>query len=509
MSFKSILFNQESFNLTDVTEPPFFTDLNLDQVLSFIIASKKEYNLASYFYLPLHNYELITFRNEVMKDLEIPEIYKAIENFSDKMVIVRRYLKLIEKLEFEYHKKGWFLEAILQYCDAVSVLIYDLSSKDLMSRGLKQFVEYLNIYTNSDFFKSISFESSEIKSNLSSIQYTVNVDWGKFSVQRYEDEINYSTEVLAIFDKFRKGAVKDHKKRLLNKSGMNHVESKMLEFVIHLFPEPFNALNLFCNKYPTFLDDIIVNFDREIQFYVSYIQFITKIKTKGLNFCYPEICEKKEDIYANNSFDIALALSELESDNKVVCNDFHLTGQERIIIVSGPNQGGKTTFARMFGQLHYFTRLGFPIPGNKAKIFLTDKIFTHFEKEESITTLQGKLLNELTRLKNIFSQISSDSVIIMNEIFTSTTLDDAIFLGTEILEKLISLDVYCVMVTFIDELSRLGPKVISMVSNIVPEDPTLRTFKIIREQADGLAYALSIAKKNRLTYDQIKERILP
>lgn len=506
MTFHSILFEKDNFPKEAAAQPEFFPDLNLDQVIDAITARKEEYSLKPFFYHHLRDAETIYYRHAVMRDMENEALMTHIKAFAEKMVIVRRYLGMVEKLDSHYHKLGWFLESALVYCDAVNHLLHNLEQAGLKSHGFLSFWEYVKNYVHSHAFQTLQKDAQKVKNGLSNVKYSVIIQEGKFSVRKYEGETDYSVEVLQTFEKFKQGAANNYLSNLNKGSGMNHIEAKILEFVALLYPKPFAALDQFCANHSRFMDDTIRIFDREIQFYIAYLDFIADVKYKGLPFCYPQVGTNRE-VYDYEGFDLALAHALTLTEKMVVCNDFYLKGPERIIVLSGPNQGGKTTFARTFGQLHYLASLGCPVPGREARLFLFDQIYAHFERQEDIRNLRGKLEDDVARVHDILIHATTDSILIMNEIFASTTLQDAVFLSREIITKIMDLDALCVWVTFIDELSTLSEKTVSMVSTVVPDNPAVRTFKIVRKPADGLAYALSLAEKHRLTYNQIKERI--
>lgn len=509
MSFRSILSDEYdgSRDFDGRNAPEYFVDLNLDQVVAAITAGRDEYNLKPFFYIPAGDVRTINYRHDVLLDLENQALLVHIHSFADRMRAMRSDLAQSDKLYYKLQKQSWFLHAVDTYCGAVRRLTRDIIISSPRSRGFSEFLNYLISYTESAEFKGLMTETEKLRNDLLGIRYSLHIEGNRITVGQYEIEPDYGADVLRTFDRFKLGAPKEYPFEFPSRAEMNHVEAAILDRIALLHRDIFFSLEEFCTRRSFFLDNVLRIFDREIQFYIACIEYIDLFKKIGLGFCYPTVSDDSKEVCGREVFDLALADKLRLEKASVITNDFYLQNPERIIVISGPNQGGKTTFARTFGQLHHMAAIGCPVPGKEARLYLFDAMFTHFEREEDLQNLSGKLEDDLRRIHQILEQATSDSVVIMNESFVSTTLSDALFLSKQIMSQIIARDMLCVSVTFLDELASLGETTVSMVNTVSPEDTAQRTFKILRKPADGLAYAVAIAKKYRLTYESVRRRI--
>ena len=210
-----------------------------------------------------------------------------------------------------------------------------------MSLGLVGFFAFLDEYIASSTFQQLLSEIAALKAKLSSIHYTLLIGDGVITVSAYHDELDYGVEIEADFEKFKQGAVANHIFKFRDFEQMNHIEAGVLDRVARLNPGIFAQLDGFAARSSSFFHPIILRFDREIQFYVSYIAHMRRISGVGLSFCYPRVSGQSKEIGVTDSYDLALAKMLLDKRLPVVTNDFFLKGCERIFIVSGPNQGAR------------------------------------------------------------------------------------------------------------------------------------------------------------------------
>lgn len=488
-------------------EPGCFHDLNLGRVVDSITAGRQEYDLVPFFHLPLRSHEAIAYRQEVMLDMERRALRQAVQTFAERMRTLRRRREAASRSSYPLERQRWHLASAEAYIEALRGLAEELGGLDLSSRGLRALRASLDAHLTSEGYRAFEDEVRAVVAALAAIRYGLLVRGGSVTVLPDDDGGDYGAVVEETFRKFRQGAVRDYRYRFPDAAGMNHVEAELLARVALRNPAAFAALARFCEHHAEFVDPVFSRFDREIQFYAGFLDWADRLRGAGLPFCRPEVSCRRKDVVARDAYDPALAEKLLREKANVVCNDFVLTGAERVLVVTGPNRGGKTTFARTFGQLHWLAGLGCLVPAREARLFLQDRLLTHFEREEDLANLRGKLEDDLVRIRRVLDEATPDSILILNEIFSSTTLEDALFLGREVLERILRLDLLCVFVTFLDELAAAGERTVSMVSGVDPVDPVRRTFRVERKPADGLAYALAIAERHRVTYRWLKERI--
>lgn len=510
MPFRSILIDSaDTEGPRAGPRPEVVRDLHLDQIIGAATSGFEEYRLDEFFHAPLATGEAVRYRHDVFHDLENRAVYLHVGSFSTAMRVQRERIAKSQDVHHPLQKQRWFLDAVDLYCEAVVRFAGELAAADLASKGLTGLREYLAAYVQSEAFTALSSEARQLETDLAAVRYGLYIDGSRIEVRPAGGGPEYGEEIERIFAKFARDTKREYRFKLRSDPEVNHVEAAILERVALLYPQLFGQLAQFVERYRDPFDPTLVRFDREVQFYAACLEHAARLKAAGLEFCYPEVTDRSKAVFGEAMFDLALAAALVADGKPVVTNDFHLEGPERILVVSGANQGGKTTFARAFGQMHYLASLGCPVPGRRARLYLFDAIYTHFEREEAVETLSGKLEDELVRMHRILDAATPRSILIMNESFGSTTLDDALYLGERVMRRIIERDMLGVCVTFLDELASLDRATVSMVSQVNPHDPAERTFKVVRAPANGLAHALAIAKKYRLSYEQIRERMAP
>ena len=511
MEFHSILWLPEHAKAwkDEVEAPDSFPDLNLDRVVSDITSNHKykEYELEKFYYRLLAGKEAVVYRQQIFQDLQDQTKLELIRDFAHAMKRTESRIRSASRYPYEYQKEREILDSAKIYCDAVAALSAAIVRADFRSAGFLAFADFLTGYANSDEFKVLATETESLETVLLNVYYSLIIKSDGVVVRRFASAQDYTQELVRIFEKFKNDKSGTAKDRTRSHYDANHVEEILVELIAKFYPAVFRKLEAYFIKNSDYMNNTIRRFYREIQFYLSYIDYIAPMENANLKFCIPAISEVDRNICVRDGFNIALASVLVSNREKVICNDFLLEGDERIVIVTGRNQGGKTTFASSLAQIEYLGCLGLPVPGSYARLCLVDEIFTHFQKEEIGENLKSGLEDDLLRIHDVIMRSTAKSMIIINEMLNSCTLRDASAIGKKILGTMQKIGCVCVYVTFIHDLLEFD-KTVCMTNEVNPHNVDIPTYKIVRKQPDTDPYAIHMAGKYGLTYDQLRQRLM-
>ena len=189
------------------------------------------------------------------------------------------------------------------------------------------------------------------------------------------------------------------------------------------------------------------HFYEEMAYYKGISQFKQRMKELYLHLC--DGTYREEELHLEELYDLSLALY---TQTMPVTNDLTLNG-ENFVLITGANQGGKSTFLRSFGIAQVLFQCGIPVPCQTFEGRFYDRIHTHFTRKEDVTLSSGRLEEELKRMSKILDNLTPDSLVLLNESFASTTEKEGAGIAEEIILPMFEKGIHIWMVTHLYEFA--------------------------------------------------------
>jgi hypothetical protein len=483
--------------------PGLYLDLNLDQIMDEVFCHESDEELRELFYCFCPDAAMVLYRQDVMKALENQDTGGAILEFLQSMAKADRLHNYGKQAHHAAQRDKYTVDGAALYCASIRQLVLRTSELKICSKGLLSYLDMVRTYVNDPRFMKLEEKTRQAKNALEQISYGLRMNDGILYVDFSADTADYMKDIHQGFDTKARWGVEADVSRLeilpFRQVELSPLEVLIMKALMEKHPKAFQDVHEDAQEALVLPEPFIGRFVKEMRFYFLYLDLMAKLRGKGCPFVYPEITGEG-NIKILGAYDLALAINT----DTVVPNDFILSEGEQSAVITGANQGGKTTYARSIGQVAVLAALGLPVPCEYAKLPLYSAVFSQFTQAEDAAVDNGKLKEELIRLKPILQCAGKSSLVILNELFSSATAQDALDMADRTLTLLMEAGAHVVCVTHIDGLCL--NHAVSMVAQ-VQKASGQRLYKIIRAEADGQAYANEIAQRHHLAFEQIKERI--
>jgi DNA mismatch repair ATPase MutS len=255
-------------------------------------------------------------------------------------------------------------------------------------------------------------------------------------------------------------------------------------------------------------EEIISDFENtvvELKALSAISHFFKKLQNKGFPLSFPGIIptNSDQDLDIQTMYHPLLAcFSEIES---VVPNDIETTANQNVRLITGANNNGKTTYITGLGLNQVLFQAGMPVVAEAAKMKLKDKILTHYVRPGDIKANQSRFAHECDRVLILIQEITRDSLVLCDELFTGTAPQDGEIVSDLVLNTLIKTGATLFFITHYHGLGdshRDSPCVAQLCCKLDhARNPPAYTYKIkpgISGDSDGLTVAseYGVNKKN-------------
>jgi DNA mismatch repair ATPase MutS len=198
------------------------------------------------------------------------------------------------------------------------------------------------------------------------------------------------------------------------------------------------------------IDNFFKMLQLELAFYIGCLNLYEQLDQMGepISFPQPEAPNERRHFF-HGLYDVCLALT---MKKKIIGNDVNADNKD-LVIITGANQGGKSTFLRSIGLAQLMMQCGMFVPAESFCSNICDGLFTHYKREEDASMESGKLDEELSRMSLISDNIKENSLLLFNESFAATNEREGSEIARQIIRALVEKRIKVFFVTHLYEFA--------------------------------------------------------
>jgi DNA mismatch repair protein MutS len=277
------------------------------------------------------------------------------------------------------------------------------------SRALKEVDSYLAAIKASDEFTGLCGFMDSVGS-LGGVVFRVSLDWDgtpavMTAMELVQKDPQDKSGIMAFFERLL--GRRKFEERLRNSSGPNEAGRFFQGFIDRQFVPIVQA-------YLEQIREVILLLE-PLAFYAGLAEYFVNLKKQGFDVCRPKLLPAEERRMMVRNARNPLLATEKHDGQRVVPNDIGHSAEQNMFVITGPNNGGKTTYVRTVGLVQLMAQKGLFVTAESAEVSFVDGIYTHFVSPDDITKGEGRYRNELLRVKEIFEEATPYSLVILDE----------------------------------------------------------------------------------------------
>ncbi len=520
-------------------------DLSLHRAINEMSDGPARNQIETTLYTLITDPQVIQYRQAVLGDLwQNPPLLARLEELAPHIHALDAYRRAVDRPRTALQQVTWRLgelESLVICVVGLSEIFAELGTK-IESEGIRALMGLVARLQSDPTFQNMQQSLPELLQQVrtkASVTIGVNLDGRLRPVAATLLSINAEPFTTAGFlDKLlgrgRSGIGRLHEVPLLEQETGTSLEREFSPLMVPLFKDLADVLERTSQpiakaltQYVGLNSSFLAGLSQDVSFYLAAAHLMKKLDGAGLPLCQPEIAPQADRMCEIEAgYNLNLALYQIKMDlpvDHIILNDVFLGEQHgRVAILTGPNQGGKTTYTQMVGLCQIMAQVGMWVPAKSAVISPVDGIFTHYPVEEQLEKATGRFGDEAERLSGLFNHASRHSLILLNESLSSTSPGESLYLAQDIVRVLRYMGTRAIFGTHLHQLAadvdRLNEdtagdsRIFSLIASPITldgagEGQIHRSYKIEPGPPAGRSYATEIARKYGISYDQLLTRL--